>query len=76
VSKKPLPPQLTAIQLCQGHCPIQNLAAEFPVFCDKETEVFERLLGVDVRRLSTLANGGHVCTTHIPTGRNHQQERP
>ncbi|MDP5226092.1 MULTISPECIES: helix-turn-helix domain-containing protein [Arthrobacter] len=76
VSKKPLPPQLAAVQLCQGHCPIQNLAAEFPVFCDKETEVFERLLGVDVRRLSTLANGGHVCTTHIPTGRNHQQERP
>jgi hypothetical protein len=34
-----------------------------------ETEVFSRLVGVDVRRLSTLARGGHVCTTHIPTGR-------
>jgi hypothetical protein len=31
--------------------------------------MFSRLVGVDVRRLSTLARGGHVCTTHIPTGR-------
>ncbi|MBW4094114.1 MAG: MarR family transcriptional regulator [Acidobacteria bacterium] len=61
---------LAAEQLCQGHCPIQDLAAEFGEFCDAETEMFARLLGVDVRRLSTLASGGHVCTTHIPTGRN------
>ncbi|WP_035775107.1 helix-turn-helix domain-containing protein [Arthrobacter sp. H5] len=60
---------MLAVQLCQGHCPIQELAAEFPDFCDQETEVFSRLLGVDVRRLSTLAGGGHVCTTHIPVGR-------
>lgn len=60
---------LSAEQLCQGHCPVQELAAEFPQFCEAETQVFSRLLGVDVRRLSTLARGGHVCTTHIPTGR-------
>lgn len=60
---------LSAEQLCQAHCPIQELAATFPEFCDAETEVFSRLLGVDVRRLSTLASGGHVCTTHVPTGR-------
>ena len=29
-----------------------------------------QLLGVDVRRLSTLSRGGHVCTTHIPVGRS------
>ncbi|WP_066294183.1 helix-turn-helix transcriptional regulator [Arthrobacter sp. B6] len=68
-AKAPLPAALSSVQLCQGHCPIQQLAAEFPVFCDVETEVFSRLVGVDVRRLSTLARGGHVCTTHIPTGR-------
>ena len=67
--QEPLRP-LSAEQLCQGHCPIQQLAAEFPLFCDAETEVFSRLVGVDVRRLSTLASGGHVCTTHIPTGRS------
>lgn len=60
---------LSAEQLCQGHCPVLELATEFPQFCEAETQVFSRLLGVDVRRLSTLASGGHVCTTHIPTGR-------
>jgi predicted ArsR family transcriptional regulator len=68
-AKAPLPAALSSVQLCQGHCPIQQLAAQFPVFCDAETETFSRLVGVDVRRLSTLARGGHVCTTHIPTGR-------
>jgi predicted ArsR family transcriptional regulator len=68
-AKSPLPAALSSVQLCQGHCPIQQLASQFPVFCDAETETFSRLVGVDVRRLSTLARGGHVCTTHIPTGR-------
>ncbi|MBN3496851.1 MarR family transcriptional regulator [Arthrobacter pascens] len=68
-AKAPLPAALSSVQLCQGHCPIQQLATQFPVFCDAETEMFSRLVGVDVRRLSTLARGGHVCTTHIPTGR-------
>lgn len=61
---------MASVQLCQGHCPIQELAREFPVFCEMETQTFSRLLGVDVRRLSTLASGGHVCTTHVPVGRN------
>ncbi|MHA7262334.1 helix-turn-helix transcriptional regulator [Arthrobacter sp. TMN-37] len=60
---------MLSVQLCQGHCPVQQLAADFPAFCDQETAAFSRLLGVDVRRLSTLARGGHVCTTHIPLGR-------
>lgn len=60
---------MLSVQLCQGHCPIQELASAFPEFCEQETDVFARLLGVDVRRLSTLASGGHVCTTHIPIGR-------
>ncbi|MHA7282938.1 helix-turn-helix transcriptional regulator [Arthrobacter sp. TMS2-4] len=62
-------PVMLSVQLCQGHCPIQGLASAFPAFCEQETGVFARLLGVDVRRLSTLAGGGHVCTTHIPLGR-------
>ncbi|MHA7238802.1 helix-turn-helix transcriptional regulator [Arthrobacter sp. TMS1-12-1] len=62
-------PVMLSVQLCQGHCPIQGLASAFPAFCGQETGVFARLLGVDVRRLSTLAGGGHVCTTHIPLGR-------
>jgi len=58
---------LTGIQLCQGHCPVQHVAAEFPEFCDAETEAFSDLLGVHVQRLATLAQGDHVCTTFVPT---------
>ncbi len=54
------------MQLCQGHCPVQHAAERFPELCEAETAVFSRLLGVDVRRLATLAQGDHVCTTHIP----------
>jgi len=58
---------LTGIQLCQGHCPVQHVAAEFPELCEAETEAFSRLLGVHVQRLATLAHGDHVCTTFVPT---------
>ncbi|MFW0119133.1 helix-turn-helix transcriptional regulator [Rothia sp. P5764] len=69
-SRTKLPDHLLAsIQLCQGHCPVRDLAEDFSVFCDQETEIISDLLGVDVRRLSTMANGAHVCTTHIPLGR-------
>ncbi|MCE1178666.1 MAG: helix-turn-helix domain-containing protein [Micrococcales bacterium] len=61
------PTPLTGIQLCQGHCPVQHVAAEFPQFCEAETEAFSRLLGVHVQRLATLAHGDHVCTTFVPT---------
>ncbi len=53
-------------QLCQGHCPVQQVATQFPQLCEAETEAFSELLGVHVQRLATLAHGEHVCTTHIP----------
>ena len=53
-------------QLCQHHCPVQAVAAEFPELCEAETAVFERLLGTHVQRLATLAHGDGVCTTHVP----------
>ncbi|WP_373681295.1 helix-turn-helix transcriptional regulator [Segeticoccus rhizosphaerae] len=58
---------LAGVQLCQGHCPMQHVAAQFPQFCEAETEAFSRMLGVHVQRLATLAGGEHVCTTFIPT---------
>lgn len=57
-----------AVQLCQGHCPIHQVAGDFPQLCDAETQAFSRLLDVHVQRLATLAGGEHVCTTHIPVG--------
>ncbi len=54
------------VQLCQHHCPVQQVAAAFPQLCEVETAVFGRLLGSHVQRLATLAHGDGVCTTHIP----------
>ncbi len=54
------------LQLCQGHCPVQHIAASFPQMCDAETDAISDLLGVHVQRLATLAGGAHVCTTFIP----------
>ena len=56
---------LAGVQLCQGHCPVQHVAAEFPQLCDAEAEAFSRLIGVRVQRLATLAAGDHVCTTFL-----------
>jgi predicted ArsR family transcriptional regulator len=53
-------------QLCQHHCPVAHVAAEFPQLCEAETEVFSRLLGRHVQRLATIAHGDGVCTTSIP----------
>ncbi|MDQ3484164.1 MAG: transcriptional regulator [Actinomycetota bacterium] len=53
-------------QLCQHHCPVAHVAAEFPQLCEAETEVFARLLGRHVQRLATIAHGDGVCTTNIP----------
>ncbi|WP_061942914.1 helix-turn-helix transcriptional regulator [Brevibacterium ravenspurgense] len=58
---------LEAMQLCQGHCPIHKAAARYPQFCEAELDAFSEFLGVDIRRLSTLAAGGHLCNTHVPT---------
>jgi predicted ArsR family transcriptional regulator len=59
-------PGLAAVQVCQHHCPVAHVAADFPQLCEAETEVFGRLLGTHVQRLATIAHGDGVCTTHIP----------
>ena len=53
-------------QLCQHHCPVSHVAAEFPQLCDAETDAFERLLGTHVLRLATIARGDGICTTLVP----------
>ena len=54
------------MELCQHHCPIAHVAAEFPQLCETETEVFAKILGTHVQRLATIAHGDGVCTTVIP----------
>ena len=54
------------VQLCQHHCPVREVAAEFPQLCDAETAALGRLLEVHVQRLATISHGDGVCTTYIP----------
>lgn len=53
-------------QLCQHHCPVAHVAAEFPQLCEAETHAISRLVGSHVQRLATIAHGDGVCTTYIP----------
>ncbi|WP_018686138.1 helix-turn-helix transcriptional regulator [Actinokineospora enzanensis] len=53
-------------QLCQHHCPVAHVAAEFPQLCEVETAMFADLLGTHVQRLATIAHGDAACTTHVP----------
>jgi predicted ArsR family transcriptional regulator len=60
-------------QICQHHCPVAHVAAEFPQLCEAETEAFGRLLDVPVRRLATIAHGDGICTTHVTCTGNRDQ---
>jgi len=55
-------------QLCQGHCPVQHVASEFPEICEAEGRAFAELLGTHVQRLATIAGGAHACVTNLPLG--------
>lgn len=56
-------------QLCQHHCPVVHVAAQFPELCEAETKALSRALGTHVQRLATIARGDAVCTTHVPAAR-------
>ncbi|MEN9693540.1 MAG: hypothetical protein RLZZ330_1184, partial [Actinomycetota bacterium] len=63
VQPSPFP---NAKQLCQHNCPISHIASEYPEFCEAETEIFSKALGVHVTRISTIASGSAICTTNVP----------
>jgi predicted ArsR family transcriptional regulator len=54
------------VQICQHHCPVGHVAAEFPELCEAETRALADVLGTYVQRLATIAHGDGVCTTHVP----------
>ena len=62
-------------QLCQHHCPVAHVAAEYPQLCEAETEAFGRLLGTPVQRLATIAHGDGICTTHVTAPSLHSTSR-
>ncbi|MBC7463236.1 MAG: transcriptional regulator [Actinobacteria bacterium] len=60
-------PRAHGEEICQHHCPIAHVAAQFPQLCEAETEAFSRVLGTHVQRLATIGHGDGVCTTYIPS---------
>ncbi|GIZ95522.1 MULTISPECIES: helix-turn-helix transcriptional regulator [Tsukamurella] len=56
----------SGVQICQHHCPVSEVAAEFPELCEAEISAIEQALGTHVQRLATIANGDRACTTHVP----------
>ena len=46
-----------SLQICQHHCPIAEVAAQFPELCEAEHEVIAALLGQHVQPLASIANG-------------------
>lgn len=56
----------TGVQICRHHCPIQDVAHEFPELCAAEHRVVTELLGHHTQPLATIADGNGICTTHIP----------
>ena len=63
-------------QLCQHHCPVAHVAAQFPQLCEAETQIFARLLDVPVQRLATIARGDGICTTHVSPVRPAKRTAP
>ncbi|GAB2466641.1 helix-turn-helix transcriptional regulator [Jatrophihabitans fulvus] len=61
-----MPGEVSGVQICQHHCPVAHVAAEFPQLCEAETRAFESVLGTYVQRLATIAHGDGVCTTYVP----------
>lgn len=55
----------SSLQLCQHHCPVHAVAAEYPEICEAEHELIAELVGAAVSPLALIANGDGVCTTHI-----------
>ncbi|WKK61578.1 transcriptional regulator [Corynebacterium sp. P3-F1] len=64
----------SSLQLCQHHCPVHAVAAEYPEICEAEHELIAELVGSTVAPLALIANGDGVCTTHISLARSTKLE--
>lgn len=64
----------SGLQLCQHHCPVHAVAAEYPEICEAEHELIAELVGSAVAPLALIANGDGVCTAHISLARSTKLE--
>ena len=54
-------------QLCQHHCPVAHVAAEFPQLCEAETAVFAGWSAPTCSGWPPSPTATGVCTTHVPS---------
>lgn len=55
------------VRICQYNCTVEHVAAQHHDVCRSETALFERLLGTNVIRESTVVSGGNRCAAHART---------
>ena len=51
--------------LSEHNCPIIDVAQRFPHACNCEHQLFERVLGAPVKRVTSQAEGAQTCQYHI-----------
>jgi predicted ArsR family transcriptional regulator len=55
------------LRICQHNCTVEHIATEHPDVCASETKLFERLLGTQVVRETTIVDGDVRCVTRVRT---------
>ena len=53
--------------LIEYHCPIFMIAKKHRILCETERKLFQRVLGVEVKREHHLMCGNHKCSYYIQT---------
>ena len=53
--------------LIEYHCPISRIAKKHRILCETEMKLFQRVLGVEVKREHHLMCGSHKCSYYIQT---------
>ena len=53
--------------LVEHHCPISMIAKKYRILCETEKKLFQRVLGVEVKREPHLMCGSHKCSYYIQT---------
>ncbi len=53
--------------LVEYHCPISMIAKKYRILCKTERKLFQRVLGVEVKREHHLMCGSHKCSYYIQT---------
>ena len=63
-----LPQEDGSMLLVENHCPICAAAETCTGLCDKELEVFQSVLGVDVERTEHILAGARRCAYRVMSG--------